>query len=163
MKIQTLQLTYRIAHEAELSTEEQALIATAKEATNRSYVPYSKFHVGAAVLLADGAIVAGSNQENAAYPSGTCAERCAMFYANSEHPDMGVKAIAVAARLDNGEFLTAPITPCGSCRQVLIETEHRYGKPIRVLLYGTSGIYILDSCAELLPFQFYSEALEGKG
>lgn len=159
MIVETLSYTYRIAQLHELSSEEQELVKAACQATNRSYAPYSQFHVGAAVCLANGVILEGSNQENAAYPSGTCAERCAIFYANSQYPKERVKSIAIAARLHTGEFLTTPITPCGSCRQVLLETETRYRKPVRVLLYGTTGVYIIESCRELLPFHFTSDAL----
>ena len=105
----------------ELSEEERRLVDAAKEATARSYAPYSRFHVGAAALLANGIIVSGSNQENAAYPSGTCAERTTLFYANSQYPDQPVKALAIAARNASG-FLDSPIPPCGACRQVLLET-----------------------------------------
>lgn len=162
MILNTLSYTYRVAQLEELSAQEQELVHTACTATDRSYAPYSQFHVGAAVLLSDGTIVEGSNQENAAYPSGTCAERCALFYANSHYPDQPVAAIAVAARLHSGEFLTTPITPCGSCRQVLLETEKRYGQPVRVFLYGTTGIYIIDRCSDLLPFHFTSDALHNQ-
>ncbi|MGL4852992.1 MAG: cytidine deaminase [Phocaeicola sp.] len=143
----------------ELSLEEQALIDAAKEATKRSYAPYSRFSVGAAALLANGVMVTGSNQENAAYPSGTCAERTTLFYANSQYPDQAVKTLAVAA-YTAGDFLESPIPPCGACRQVLLETEKRYGSPMRVLLYSKNEIYILQGVGALLPLSFDSNYLK---
>ena len=122
----------------ELSEADRQLIDAAKEATSQSYAPYSHFAVGAAALLEDGTVVTGSNQENAAYPSGTCAERTTLFYANSHYPDQGVKALAIAARNTQG-FLDSPIPPCGACRQVLLETERRYSLPIRILQIGRAS------------------------
>ncbi len=139
----------------ELPEELQALVATAKENTKRSYSPYSHFCVGAAVLLEDGMIVNGANQENAAYPSGLCAERTAMFYANAEHPTQPVKAIAIACA-QNGVFTELPGAPCGSCRQVLLETEHRYQQDIQVILYGEKTTYVFPSAQSLLPYCFTS-------
>ena len=110
--------------------------------------------IQAAVLLANGEIICGSNQENAAYPSGICAERCAVFYANSRYPDSAVVALAIAASNKPGEFLSTPITPCGACRQVLLETQRRFNTPMRILLYGTSQVLAFDSINTLLPFQF---------
>lgn len=132
---------------------EQKLIDAAKNAVHQAYAPYSKFQVGAAVLLENGEIITGSNQENAAYPSGICAERTAIFQANHNFPNQAVVAIAIAA-YTNGQYLKAPITPCGSCRQVLSEVEHRYGKEIAVYLYGEQEIYKIESIDSLLPFQF---------
>lgn len=137
----------------ELSEEEKKLIDSACEATQRSYAPYSRFYVGAAIELANGIIITGTNQENAAYPSGMCAERTALFYANSQFPDQPVKAIAIAARSDEG-FTEKPITPCGACRQVLLETENRYGSHIRIYLYGTREIQVIECAGSLLPLSF---------
>ena len=109
------------------------------EATARSYAPYSHFSVGAAALLNNGTIVTGTNQENAAYPSGLCAERTTLFYANSQYPDPPVNTLAIAARTEK-DFIETPIPPCGAC-QVILETEKRYGQPIRILLYGKECIY----------------------
>lgn len=142
----------------ELSEQDKSLIEAAKEATNRSYVPYSHFHVGAAALLADGTVLTGSNQENAAYPSGLCAERTLLFYANSEHPDQSVHTLAVAARTENG-FLDSPIPPCGACRQVLLEVEQRFKHPMRILLYSRNEIYLLEGVKDLLPLSFGGEFL----
>lgn len=144
----------------ELSPEYQSLINNAKEKLTYAYAPYSGFQVGAAVLLENGEIFAASNQENAAYPSGLCAERVAIFFANAQYPDVAVKAIAVAA-FTNGHFLNSPIPPCGSCRQVLLETESRFDKNIEILLYGTSSIYKIDSAKQLLPVSFEKNSLDG--
>ena len=142
----------------ELGEEERRLVSAAKEAAARSYAPYSHFHVGAAALLAGGIIVTGSNQENAAYPSGICAERTTVFYANSQYPDQPIKALAIAAR-DVSGFTKNPIPPCGACRQVLLEAEQRYGCPMRILLYGAKKIYCLNGVKDLLPLSFGSEFL----
>ena len=137
----------------ELSEQYRQLIDEAKRVTGDAYAPSSKFHVGAAVLLENGEIVSGTNQENAAYPSGLCAERVTMFYANSRYPNVAPKALAIATFAD-GDFLDEPITPCGACRQVLLETEVRYGVDMDVLLYGKRGIYKLSSVKALLPLSF---------
>lgn len=146
----------------ELSAEDRRLVEAAKEATKTSYAPYSRFHVGAALLLADGAIVTGSNQENAAYPSGTCAERTTAFYASAAHPGVPFKKLAIAAwtRLhcddscpDEDCFQPNPISPCGACRQALLEYENLYGS-IEVILYGREKTWIFPSVASLLPLTF---------
>ncbi len=137
----------------ELTKEEQSLAEQAKEATLGSYSPYSKFAVGAALLLANGMVVKGSNQENVSYPCGLCAERTALFYANATYPDQPVVMLAIAAQNSEG-FLASPITPCGACRQALLETETRFGVKMRVILYGTERIYRVESIASLLPLQF---------
>lgn len=143
----------------ELSAEYKELIEKAKEQVKNAYAPYSGFSVGAALMLESGEIFGGNNQENAAYPSGLCAERVAMFYANAQHPDIPVKVIAIAA-YTKGKFLAEPVTPCGSCRQALIETESRYGKDITVILYGTENIYIVENVRQLLPLQFEKSSLK---
>lgn len=143
-----------IQGETELAPLEKAVIEKAKEATYKSYAPYSNFHVGAAAILDDGTIVSGSNQENCAYPSGICAERTTVFYANSQYPDKSIKLLCIAARNNQGDFLNHPISPCGACRQVLLESEIRQGSPIKVILYGTSEILIIESASQLLPIQF---------
>lgn len=137
----------------ELNEEERQLIEAAKTATTHSYAPYSHFSVGAAALLSNGIIVSGSNQENAAYPSGTCAERTTLFYANSEYPDQAVKALAIAARNEE-DFVNEPIPPCGACRQVLLETEQRFGQPMRILLFGKEHIFVMEGVINLLPLSF---------
>ena len=153
-----LNIPFKVLDFAEIEQKFQQLIELAKRQTEKSYAPYSKFNVGAAVLLETGEIVSGSNQENAAYPSGLCAERVTMFYANAQHPDSKPIAIAISAKNDDG-FLKIPISPCGACRQVLLETEMRYGEKIKVFLYGTEKVYMLNSVQDLLPFAFSQEQL----
>jgi len=143
----------------ELPEIEKKLIEQAKSASVNAYAPYSHFLVGAALLLENGEIICGNNQENAAYPSGLCAERTAMFYANANYPDVPVLTMAVAAQ-NFGGFLKDPIAPCGSCRQVLLETEQRYGKNLRVILYGESEIAILETVKDLLPLSFGVDSLK---
>ncbi len=156
MKRVTLEIPYYSCALEELSPEDRRLVDAARAATVSSYSPYSHFSVGAAVLLADGNIVAGSNQENVAFPSGTCAERCAMFYANSRYPDVAPVALAVAARGADGTFTPKPVTPCGACRQVLLQVQIRYGRALRILLYGSEQVYVMDNVECILPFQFDS-------
>ena len=143
----------------ELTDSDKRLIEAAIEATKRSYAPYSHFHVGAVAMLDDGTIVTGSNQENAAYPSGLCAERTALFHAGSEYPDKAVTTLVIAA--SNCDGLTEqPVTPCGACRQVMLEAEQRYHRPIRMLMYGTSCIYETRGTKDLLPLSFGIESME---
>ena len=144
----------------ELSDLDKHLVECAKEATLRAYAPYSKYNVGAALLLDNGKIVEGSNQENAAYPSGLCAERTAAFYASSANPGIAFKKLAIAAWINPGiekdreeGFQRHPVSPCGGCRQALLEYEHLYGD-IEVILYGKDKIYILPSVKSLLPLAF---------
>lgn len=144
----------------ELSSEDRSLVDIAREAVKCSYAPYSCFNVGAAVRLVDGMIVIGSNQENAAYPSGMCAERVALFGAGTQCPDKAVEAIAIAARTSSGELLT-PISPCGACRQVMLETEMRFSLPMRIILFGVDCCYVIAGGAkELLPISFNVNSLE---
>lgn len=140
----------------ELPQAYASLVEAARRMTYRSYAPYSRFSVGAAVLLSDSTVVTGCNQENAAYPSGLCAERTAAFYANSEHPGIPFAAIAIAARATDGEFTASPVAPCGACRQSLLEYEKLAGQPVPVLLAGRERVYMLDSVASLLPICFDS-------
>ena len=141
---------------AELSEEDKELVEAAKQATNSSYAPYSKFRVGAAARLQNSVVVVGANQENAAFPSGLCAERTALFAAGAQHPDQPVVALAIAAR-KGSRFLDKPITPCGNCRQVISGMEDRHGIPIRILLYGTEGIYVSEGISPLLPLRFVGD------
>ena len=160
MKTLTHTFHYVLCTYDELSVTDRQLIDAAKSATQRSYAPYSHFHVGAAALLADGTVVTGTNQENAAYPSGLCAERTTLFYANAAHPDQAIEALAVAAYTD-GKFTNIPVPPCGACRQVMLEVEQRYHQPIRILLYGTEGIYVIEGgISELLPLTFDASFLK---
>ena len=152
MKDLTITSTIKVYEFDELTKTDQALMTAAMEATGRSYAPYSKFHVGAAVLLENGEILSGNNQENAAYPSGLCAERTTLFYAGARYPDAAVQILAIAAMKD-GERVDL-ITPCGACRQVMLETEQRYNKPMKVLLCGKEEAYLVPSATALLPFCF---------
>ena len=150
----TLKSTLQRAQFSELTDAERQLIDVAKESTFNSYAPYSHFHVGAALLLKNGTIVPGCNQENAAFPSGLCAERSAIFAAGAQYPDQPVMMLAIAVRNSKGEFLEEPASPCGSCRQVIIETETRFKQPVRILLYGTKYTYIMDGIKQLMPLSF---------
>lgn len=143
----------------ELSEKDKSLMNSAIEATNRSYAPYSRFSVGAAALLGDGTVIDGTNQENAAYPSGLCAERTAIFYANSQYPNQPIITLAIAAKTEK-DFIDKPIPPCGACRQVILETEKRYKQPIRILLYGKECVYEINSISDLLPLSFNASAME---
>lgn len=137
----------------ELTPEYQVLVEKAKKVAFKAYAPYSKFKVGAAVLLADGTIVTGNNQENVAYPSGLCAERVAIFQANALYPDQPVKAIAISS-MYKGNYNENPVYPCGACRQVLLETQNRYNAPIEVIMHGTKAIQRVSNIKSLLPLSF---------
>ena len=160
MKEVCLKLKIQECNETELSTEDSELVEVARKACNDSYSPYSGFAVGAAVLLSNGIVMMGNNQENAAYPSSMCAERVALFQAGSLFPQKAVKALAIAARTKDG-FTPHPCPPCGTCRQVMMETEMRHGgDPIRLILYGTQKCYIVEGGAKaLLPLQFEKETM----
>lgn len=155
MKQLSITMNVKVCSLQELSVDEQRLVAHAKEASQRSYSPYSHFQVGTSLLLADGTVLTGSNQENAAYPSGMCAERIVLYYAGSQYPNIPIKTMAIASFID-GRFTRRPCPPCGACRQVMLETESRQnGTPIRVVLYGEDECYIIEGgTKELLPLQF---------
>lgn len=153
MKEITIQSTITVCHTDELNVEDRDLISKAIEGTNRSYSKYSHFNVGAAVLLENGVEIIGCNQENAAYSVTICAERSALFAAGAQYPDQAIIKIAIAAKNADG-LLSEPITPCGTCRQALIETEQRFGKPIRILLYGTNHVYAINGIKNLMPLSF---------
>lgn len=135
------------------SSEYKELIDKSIEVLDNSYSPYSQFKVGASILLENGEIISGTNQENAAYPSGLCAERVAMFYANSKYPEVAVKAIAVSAKY-KGKLIDEVIPPCGACRQVLLETEIRFKKPIKLILISENKILVSDNVKQMLPLSF---------
>ena len=144
MKEMILQTKVAVCTYDELQTADREVVDAARAATANSYAVYSNFNVGAAVRLSNGTIVSGSNQENAAYPSGLCAERTTLFWANSQYPNEAVETLAIAARTAQGE-LEMPIPPCGACRQVILETEKRFGNTIRIILYGAKQCYISTS------------------
>lgn len=145
----------------ELTTQEQQLIERAIQTARDAYAPYSGFQVGASLLLDNGNTVIGNNQENAAYPDGLCAERVAMFAANAMHPESPVKMMAVAAVYQDS-LLNQPVYPCGSCRQVLLESENRFNQPVRIIMYGKSGIHVVNSIRDLLPLSFDRTFLRSK-
>lgn len=138
---------------SELNDTDRMLVEKAKEMTKNSYCPYSKFHVGAALLLSNGEVVGGANQENAAFPSGTCAERSAIFYAHANYPEAKFESLAIAA-FTNGDFVAEPAAPCGACRQAILEYETLAGKPIRILLAAKDFVYAIDGIGSLLPLCF---------
>lgn len=152
-------VVYEYQNLQELSEKDRELLLAARKVSCNAYAPYSKFNVGAAVLLANGEIVTGNNQENSAYPSGMCAERVALFYANAQYPNVEVQAIAITAE-KKGTLVDETVTPCGSCRQALAEAENRFGKPIRVILDGNGSILMLNGIESLLPLSFSKEALK---
>lgn len=153
MKEIEIKSLFRVYDMDELSQSDRELVSAAMEATKGSYAPYSKFRVGAAARLANGLVFTGANQENAAFPSGLCAERTTLFAANAQYPDQPVLALAIAARKGN-RFMSTPISPCGACRQVISGVEDRFGHPVRILLYGTEGIYECNGIDALLPLRF---------
>ena len=154
MKELILQSKLTICQLEELSEEERRLVEMAIAQTDCSYAPFSHFHVGAALMLENGVTVPGCNQENAVLPAGICAERSALFAAGAQYPDQPVLMLAIAVRNSSGEFLAEPASPCGPCRQVIIETETRFKQPVRILLYGTDHTYVMDGIKELMPLSF---------
>ena len=142
----------------ELTEDQVLLVNSAIKAARDAYAPYSEYHVGAALRLANGEIVIGSNQENAAYPSGLCAERVAIFYAGARHPDVPVLSIAIAA-IREGIIQEEPVAPCGACRQVLYEKESQGEGSMELILYGNKKIQVLSKVTELLPLPFKLENL----
>lgn len=156
MKEINLVTKIRVYSYNELTDADKNLVDLAKSATQRAYSPYSRFNVGAALLLANGEIVTGSNQENVAFPSGTCAERTTCFYAHSSYPGVRFVKLAIAA-FHNGAFTPHPVSPCGACRQVLAEYERIGGEKLEIILYGADEIYVLSEVADLLPLIFHED------
>ena len=143
----------------ELPNEIQNLFERATQTQKNAYAPYSKFRVGAAILLDNGEIVVGSNQENAAYPSGLCAERVAIFHAGAVYPEATILKIAITAASDNNST-AIPVPPCGACRQSIAEYEIRQNTPIKIYYMGETGeIHQSDSLKNLLPFMFDNKLL----
>ena len=142
----------------EMLQADRELLLKAVEAAEKAYAPYSRFQVGAALRLDNGVVVCANNQENAAYPSGLCAERIAVFSAAANYPGHAIESIAITAK--SQQEIDHPIAPCGACRQSIIEYEHRFRKPIRIILRGSSGpIMVIENMRSLLPFQFDSDEL----
>ncbi len=160
MQEKTHLLSFTSAHFSELSDLEKELIEKAKSTFTTAYAPYSGFLVGASVLLDNGEIVNGSNQENVAYPSGLCAERVALFYAGARFPDAKIKAIAVSVTSKNFR-VSDVISPCGACRQVMAEYEDKQLEAIKVILHSpTDEVLIANKVEDLLPFMFRSPLLK---
>lgn len=161
MKSISTEINYELYESSlELDANDRELLEAAVASTDTAYAPYSKFHVGAAVLLENGEVVQGSNQENAAYPSGLCAERVALFAAASHFPDVKIKSIAITACFNDSHELLS-VSPCGDCRQVLAEYEHRYGSGIRMILTAGQGrVIIVPDARTLLPLMFNADHLK---
>lgn len=153
--INTRAIAYK---EEELPADIRALVEEAKRQTKNSYSPYSHFSVGAAARLKDGTVVKGSNQENAAYPSGLCAERTTLFHAHSQYPGNPCEALAIACYTE-GAFTPEPGSPCGSCRQVMVEFEHVDKQKMQVILYGANETFVFESASDLMPLTFVPESL----
>jgi len=161
MKKQKVEFSFEVYDNIdELTADDQQLLNTAREVTKKAYAPYSNFHVGAAAKLSNGKIITGSNQENASFPVGICAERVLLSAASSLYPDTSMETLAVSYQ-SNVVKSDHPISPCGMCRQALQEFELRGGKPIRLILGGMEGkIYVINSATQLLPLAFTSEELK---
>ncbi len=157
-KLELKTIIYKFNNIEELAADEQTLIQKAREITVNSYSPYSNFKVGVALLLDDGTIVTGTNQENAAYPSGLCAERTAIFYANSQYPNHAIVKMVITARKNN-ELVSNPITPCGACRQVMLESETRFQQEIKIILDGKDSILMVKDAKTLIPLTFTDKDL----
>jgi len=144
----------------ELAVDDRELLEKAKEATHGSFAPYSHYHVGAAVRLANGIIFSGSNQENMSFPAGSCAERVAVFAAAASYPDIPMEALAISAKADSFE-VTDPVPPCGICRQAILEYEMKFNNKIRLILGGQNGhVYVIEGMGTLLPLAFVEKGLK---
>lgn len=155
--MQKLNLTITLEtynNDTELSVLENKLLNEARKATYKSYAPYSNFHVGAAILLDDDTIVMANNQENAAFPSGSCAEQSAIFWVGANYPERKIKSIAVIARPGKSDVFRG-VSPCGACRQAMLEYEVRQKEPIRFIMLGANNqILVTESIGDLLPIKF---------
>ena len=161
-QIEVLSVFSQFDNSDELPPADKALLDEAARSVEKAYAPYSGFHVGAAVLLENGTVVSGNNQENASYPLGLCAERVALFAASANHPGIKIKAIAVAAASKQFE-VNKPVAPCGACRQVIAEYEHLHKNSIRIILSGESGnVLVAEGINNFLPLQFTSDDLKIK-
>lgn len=158
METNYLKIAFQEVKSSDLNASDQVLYQAALVASSHAYAPYSHFCVGAAVRLANGEIITGCNQENAAYPSGLCAERVALFAAGAAFPDVPIECLAIIAQ--SAGVVKDSIAPCGACCQVMLEAEMRSHRPLRILLCGSESVRILDSVSSLLPFSFASKDLE---
>jgi len=159
MKDREIKIEYKELEYSDLTEIDKNLVEKALSAAKNAYAPYSNFRVGAAVLLENGVIVTGNNQENAAYPSGLCAERVALFYANANYPKSIVDSIVIVVIDQNDRIVPQTISPCGSCRQVIAETEMRYKNDIRILLVSEKHALEFSSISDLLPLSFNQQDL----
>ena len=156
MKNHTITIPYiEVSDLSQLETADNTLVELAILSAKDAYAPYSGFHVGVAIRLENGEIVTGNNQENAAFPSGLCAERVALFSAGAQNKDIAPESMAIVAIKDN-KITENPVTPCGACRQVFIETEMRYSKSFSLILVGEKKIYKFEKATLLLPLSFNS-------
>lgn len=143
----------------DLDKNDATLLSAAQKMVKTAYAPYSEFHVGAAILLDNGEIITGNNQENAAYPSGLCAERVAIYYAGAHYPKASIKAIAITVKSKN-TVVNEPLSPCGACRQAIAEYENKFNKPIKIIMMGEKGkVYVAKSIESLLPLMFSKKYL----
>lgn len=154
MEQRTIQSAICICSYEELCEADKRLVDVAVEQTSRSYSPYSHFSVGAALRLADGTVYRGCNQENAAFGVTMCAERSALFAAGAAQPQVAAEAIAIAARGTDKELVDEPVSPCGICRQAMIETEQRGGVPLHIILCGREKFYVMEGIRTLMPLSF---------
>lgn len=153
MKNINLTTTVRKLAYEELATAQKKVVDMARAACQNSYSPYSHFAVGAALELGDGTTLSANNQENAAYPSGLCAERSLLFYAKANYPQQAIVRMAISAKTAKA-FSAKPVSPCGACRQVILETARRQDIPIELILAGADETYVIDDATTLLPLQF---------
>ncbi|MBK7850492.1 MAG: cytidine deaminase [Bacteroidetes bacterium] len=161
-KVEILSEFEEYSNISELPDDDQRLVVEARLSVNKAYAPYSRFQVGAAVLLENGIVMRGNNQENASYPIGLCAERVAIFAAGANYPGVKIKAIAITAMSDLFH-IDKPITPCGACRQAIAEYEHRYHGNIRLIMVGETGkVLVSNSISQFLPYQFTADDLNLK-
>lgn len=145
---------------SELGNQQQNLLEKAIEARKKAYSPYSHFSVGAAVELKDGTFVTGNNQENIAFPSGLCAERTVLFYANANHPGIPILRMAISSASENVQ-VDYPVYPCGACRQVMAEYENISGHPIEIILMGATGkVHIVNGLINLMPLAFDNDNIK---
>ena len=160
MKQITHSFDYQVFDSAlELQSADRELLDNAKKAISGSYAPYSRYHVGAAVKLANGVVFTGSNQENMSFPAGLCAERVAVFAASSNFPDVPVASIAISALADEFE-ISDPVPPCGMCRQAIVEYEMKFNNKIRIILGGQTGkVFVFNGMGSLLPLAFQEKGL----
>ena len=161
MKKRELKIVYaEFENDTELSSADQQLLNKARISADAAYAPYSNFYVGAALLLKNGDIITGNNQENVAYPSGLCAERVAIYAAGANHPNIAIDTIAITCKSKSFE-VNEPLSPCGACRQAIAEYETRHNSPIRIILAGERGkVLMVESMSDLLPFMFKEEKLK---